>query len=352
MKIGLMSRWNIPCGVSIHAELVGRDLVARGHQLKVFAPLEYGHTSLTQKDEPWVRRIYRLNPERFDYQPKESLFFDSATFLEEDYDAFIVEGLGLMLSKELLKIFPEIKEKSKTYLVIHESCLGEIPNCNKFDWNKIICFDKRYRNFLIKVFPPDKIKIIPYPCHPMEIGDKKEAREKLGLPLEKRIIFIYGLDVHRYLHLIPLIERVNRRYPLLFLVITTHRDWFDLFNSLKNRYSFIEARRKTQSLAKLYQYLHASDVLLLHKDNAPGVVLSSTAHLALGSGCPILGKDTNFFEKFDKEVIKYRNLGELAERLEDIFEGRIKENREAAEQYVKENSSFRIAQKFEELFKE
>jgi hypothetical protein len=42
----------------------------------------------------------------------------------------------------------------------------------------------------------------------------------------------------------------------------------------------------------------------------------------------------------------------LAERLEDIFEERIKENREAAEQYVKKNSSFRIAQKFEELFKE
>lgn len=25
MKIAMMNRWNIPCGVSLHAELVGRE---------------------------------------------------------------------------------------------------------------------------------------------------------------------------------------------------------------------------------------------------------------------------------------------------------------------------------------
>ena len=40
MKIKMMSRWNTSCGVSTHAELVGRAWVEMGHKLKVLAPLE------------------------------------------------------------------------------------------------------------------------------------------------------------------------------------------------------------------------------------------------------------------------------------------------------------------------
>ncbi|HJH27727.1 MAG TPA: hypothetical protein C5S37_13420 [Methanophagales archaeon] len=38
MKIGMMSSWNVPCGVAVHAELLGRAWVEMGHELKVFAP--------------------------------------------------------------------------------------------------------------------------------------------------------------------------------------------------------------------------------------------------------------------------------------------------------------------------
>jgi hypothetical protein len=41
MKIAMMSRWNIPCGVSLHAELVGRAWVEMGHDLQVLAPVEW-----------------------------------------------------------------------------------------------------------------------------------------------------------------------------------------------------------------------------------------------------------------------------------------------------------------------
>ena len=33
MKIKMMSRWNTSCGVSTHAELVGRAWVEMGHKL-------------------------------------------------------------------------------------------------------------------------------------------------------------------------------------------------------------------------------------------------------------------------------------------------------------------------------
>jgi hypothetical protein len=41
MKIAMTSRWNIPCGVSLHAELVGRAWVEMGHDLQVLAPVEW-----------------------------------------------------------------------------------------------------------------------------------------------------------------------------------------------------------------------------------------------------------------------------------------------------------------------
>ena len=34
----MLSRWNTACGVSLHAELVGREWVKMGHKLTVFAP--------------------------------------------------------------------------------------------------------------------------------------------------------------------------------------------------------------------------------------------------------------------------------------------------------------------------
>ena len=59
MKIAMMSRWNIPCGVSLHAELVGRAWVEMGHDLQVLAPVEWeGYQS--DADEPYVERCYRL----------------------------------------------------------------------------------------------------------------------------------------------------------------------------------------------------------------------------------------------------------------------------------------------------
>jgi hypothetical protein len=51
MKISMMTNWNVSCGVSTHAEAVGREWVRMGHQLKVFAPY---HTIRTNKDEDYV----------------------------------------------------------------------------------------------------------------------------------------------------------------------------------------------------------------------------------------------------------------------------------------------------------
>jgi hypothetical protein len=341
MKITMMTRWNIPCGVSLHAELVGREWVRMGHDLQVLAPVEREGYQC-DVDEPYVKRCYTL-------RNKPGYLFDPKAFLKQDCDVFVVQNLEILPMEDLFKIYPLIKDNAKTVFVVHEGKPPKDAIFYQFDWGAVVCFDERYRKFLKDIYREDKIRVIPYPCHPIIHGDKVEARKKLGLPVDKKIIFNYGIGVFRHLHLLPILERTNRDYPLIFLTLTHIQDWYDLFEAVKGRYAFIELRKGDIPIRELYTYLHASDALLVHKDSAEAIVVPSTAYLCLGSGCPIVAYNTNFFETFGREVLKYSSLGEA---LIDVFEEgeRVKETLRIAEQYVRENSSYEIAKRFIEVF--
>jgi hypothetical protein len=103
----------------------------------------------------------------------------------------------------------------------------------KFDWDAVVCFDERYKRFYNDIYTEYKIKIISYPCHPILHGDKIEACRKLGLHLDKKIIFNYGIGIYRNFHHLPILERLNRDYPLIPLALTHIQDWFDLFEAVK-----------------------------------------------------------------------------------------------------------------------
>jgi len=341
MKIVMMSRWNIPCGVSLHAELIGREWVKMGHDLQVLAPVEVeGYRC--DVDEPYVKRCYTL-------RNKPGYFFDPEPFLRQDCDIFVVQNLEILPMEDLIEIYPLIREKAKTVFVVHEGKPPKDTIFYEFDWDAVVCFDERYKRFLKDIYSGDKIKVIAYPCHPIMHGDKVKARKKLGLPLDKKIIFNYGIGIYRHLHLLPILERLNRDYPLILLTLTHIQDWYDLFEAEKGRYQFIELRKGDIPIRELYAYLHASDALLVHKDSAEAIVVPSTVNLCLGSGCPILAYDTNFFETFDREVLKY---SALEQALKDVFEERerVKETLRNAEKYVRENSSYGIAKNLIELF--
>lgn len=344
MKIAMMSRWNIPCGVSLHAELVGRAWVDMGHDLRVLAPVELKGYQCDE-DEPYVKRCYTLG----EHRNRPGFFFDPKPFLTLDCDVFVVQNLEILPMEELLKVYPFVRERAKTVFMVHEGKAPKDPIFYEFNWDAIVCFDERYQKFLKEIYREGKIKIIPYPCHPIMHGDKVEARRKLALPLDKKIVFNYGIGIYRHLHLLPILERLNQKYPLILLTLTHIQDWHDLFEAVSGRYAFVELRKGDIPIKELYTYLHASDALLVHKDSAEAIVVPSTAYLCLGSGCPILAYDTNFFEIFDREVVKYSGLEEA---LVDVFEerGRVNETLRIAEQYVRKNSSYEIAKKFISLF--
>ena len=345
MKIAIMTNWNISCGSGLYAELVGRAWVEMGHELKVFAPTHIFKDRIAIKeDEPYVIRCFDNH---------NNSLFSPSPFLESDFVIFVVNHLEDKPRQALFEVYPQIKRKAKTVLIIQEGLPPEDQNFYEFNFDAVVCFDERYRREFSKVFPPEKIHIVPYPCHPYLPGDKRQAREILGLPLDRKIIFSFDLSNHRLISLLPTIERVSTKYPLILFVLVQYKEWLEIFEALKTgRYGFIKWREGPVPTDALYTYLHASDVLIIDKEDTSHIVVSSTAYFSLGSGCPLLVSNTNFFETLDEEVIKYNGREDFLQRLEDVFEGRenVVESIRAAKEYANHNSACEIASRFIDLF--
>jgi len=347
MNIAMMSPWNVACGVAMHAEPIGREWVKMGHELKLLAPIEKKTQPVTAKDEPYVTRCYTMDRE-FIKGILKPLSLDPKPFLESDYQVFIVQNLELMPMAELLKIWPQIKAKAKTILVIHEGYLPPYPEFYQFDFDAIVCFDERYQRKLVRKFPPDRVHIIPYPCHSLKLGDKREAREKLGLPQDKKILLSYGIVVHQHFPTLLPLEELGREYPLLYLVLAAEGR-SEILGKAQDRYSFIQIREGGKTVEELYDYLHAADALLLYKQS-PDIVVPSTVYLCLGSGCPIVISEGRYTESLGEEVFKYRDFDELKEVLARVFEGK-KPDQKAVHKFIAEKSAKKVAQRFIELFK-
>jgi hypothetical protein len=351
MKIGMMTRWNVPSGQSCHAGPLGRAWLEMGHEIKVFAPAGMDLSLIYQQDEPFASRCYMQDI--WGERDRSDFFFDPRPFLAEDYEVFLVEMAAIMPMPELLSISPQIKKKAKTVHVVHETGLPENPNWYKLDWDAVVCFDERYKKFLVKAFPEEKIAVIPFPCHPPMQGDKKEARKSLGLPLDKKIVFAYGADsVYFHVRLFPVMEKLSKDYPVLFLLISHHTQ--TAVPELKPMPEFFIFRDEMMTDDKLYTYLHASDAYIYFgRVSIDGVGVSSCVMTCLGAGRPVLVPGyCNFFDLSGKEVIKYADFQELEQRLRCIFDNpeSVRANLVAAEEYAVRNSSAEVAFRFIKLF--
>ena len=343
MNIAMMSAWNTDSGVSVHAELIGREWVKKGHQLNVFSffTSDFHGTAIVGTHEDYVVRCFTTstcsNP-----------YLNPRPILATDFEIFIAQDLGMLPKDELAKIFHHIRRKASTITVIHENGPSPDPSFYQFDWDRIVCFDHRYEEFLWKYHPQEIICTIPFPCYPLRRGKQQEARAKLGLPQERKIILIFGQRVKEHLPFFPLLSEMSSHLPILLLIVSQ----MDLDELLGIGGIDIEIRKESPSIEVLYDYLHASDVLILHRNPCDGVVVSSAAYQCLGSGCPILASHSNFFETLGDVVVTYSDFREFKESLLDIFhEGkRYQASQRALEEFINTNSAEAIAQRYIELF--
>ncbi len=345
IKIAMMTPWKVACGVALHAELIGHEWVRMGYKLKVFAPIEKVTQPVTGVDEPYVIRCYTM-----DREPVKGLlaplYLDPQPLLEAEYNLFIVQNLELMPMGDLLKIWPEIKKRAATVLVIHEGYLPPYPEFYSFDWDAIVCFDERYAAEFAKKFPQSRIHIIPYPCHPWKPGKKERARLKLGLPLNKKIVLSYGISVHQHFVTLPVLEQLSHTHDLIYLVLPAEGK-SEIVEKAQARFDFIEVREAVPSIGELYTYLHAADALLLYKQS-PNIVVCSTIFLCAGSGCPIVISEGRYTESLGEEVLRYSDFDELGKVLNGVFEGH-GVNELALRKFLQRYDASLIARQFLEL---
>lgn len=320
MKIAFMSLWNAANGPSIHAELIGREFIRMGHEVVVFSAIEHPDARPTnQVDEEFVIRHFsvdKVNPFTRAY------FFDPNPLVDIEYDFFIAENVERLPTLELYQLYPLIKKKSKTIMVVHEGGPPKDPLYYMFDWDAIICFDERYLSFIQKYFPREKIFIIPYPCHPYSPGDKKKARMELGLPLDQKILFSYGFRARDIMKIIPAIKELTKKYSIRYIIFVNPKSEYNELIRISEKFRFIDLKIEALPKDLLYKYLHASDALLFYRESSHyNAVLSSSVCLTLGAGCPVLFNECNFVEKHGNEIIKYKDIDDLVSKLKMVFEG-------------------------------
>lgn len=349
MKIGMMCLWNAANGPSIHAELIGRAWVKLGHQLKIFSAKKHPDARPTfQKDEDFVIRHFSVD-EVIPFT--RASYFDPSPLLNEEYKVFVAQNVERLPAKKLLEVFPIIKKKAITVQVVHEGKAPDDPLYYQFDWDAIVCFDHRYKDYLVKSFPTKKIHMISYPYHPLELGNKTEARKKLKLPLNEKIIFSFGFRSKEIVAVLSTLNDLAQEYPLRYLVISNPESELDELHKAKKKYNFIDLRVRALPIDEFYDYLHASDVLLIHRESSqkyPAILSSSVCQL-LGSGCPILFHQSNYVELQGNEIIKYYDFEDMKTKLRGIFQGKF--NLNIIKSFLKKYEAERVAEKFIKLFK-
>jgi len=340
MKIGMMSSWNETSGVAIHAELVGREWVRQGHKLRVFTFTEDDHhgRALIGQDETYVTRCFGTF--------QRTNYLDPIPFLEEDYEFFVAQDLNMLPRTKLSSIFNVIKRKAKTIHVVHESRLSEDSSFYEHDWDRLVCFDERYRRFLLKAYPSEKISIIPFPCSSWTEADKGEARKQLGLPQEKKIVLVFG---QKWRHLgdaeLKVLRKLDSKIPLLVLIISeAQRVAANVLRGFNCMF-----KKEVLERHELLRYLHASDTWLFPKRSIDdAAILSSTIHLSMGSGCVPVARDSNILFGVRDTVLHYSNEHEFEEKLiQALDQGEEwRRARTSAKRFVQEHEAAKIAMEF------
>lgn len=307
MKIAIMSRWNATCGVSLHAELIGRKLIDLGHKIVVFAPTissankDWHHRCIDVNDEPWVYRVFDETDEvLYPYGGK----INSLEILNEDYDVFIVEAYNRFPVYEFKKIARRIRKKAPLILVTHLGLVRDTEPLMEIKWDAIVVFDKRFIDEVLIFFGRDilrKTVIIPYPY--AIVDDVKPYRPDFA---KDKILFItYGRQpFNEYLDYIRVLRKLSKEYELVYWIVRSD-------NLLPLNYEWVKQDLLKPDIKTIYRFVKGSDIHLLPKGETRAVVLSSTLNQILYSGVPTVVPNTRYFEYIDTDengfgpVVKY-----------------------------------------------
>ncbi|RLF40174.1 MAG: glycosyltransferase family 1 protein [Thermoplasmata archaeon] len=338
MKIGFLSRWNATCGVSMHAELIGRELLRKGHEVKVFAPYKesankWWHHRIVKDDEDFVVRCYyELDPKTMDGGG-----IDEKKILDEDFDVLIVESYNSIPYRDVEEIAKKLKGEGRSVtLVVHEGAKEDMRYSSLDIFDATFVFDERYVKMLSGY--GGNIHVIPYPCHPPSPSKREFSKDDL-------IFFSFGRQPPKeYDDFIKALDDLESKYDFTYRIVRS-----DGLLPIERKW-LVQHQVRLKDNEEVYDYLHMSDIHLLPKGNTRKVVVSSTLCQCIGSLVPTVVPNTRHFEMLpdEKPVVIYKDVEDLERKISMIIEndGYREKLKIAAARYAGENSSSRIADKF------
>lgn len=339
MKIALMTAWNTDDGASVHSQALAKAWIKMGHKVTVFSFVrdDFAPERFTEKDERFVIRCFGA---------RQRNFIDPRPILATDFDIFVVENLRMFPVEELYRIFPLIRERSRTVHIVHESELPGETWFYQFVWDKVVYFDRR-QDFLKEIYP--HAEFIPFPCPPARQGNQLRSRKKLGLPLDKKIIFVF---CHReYQPYLRDLKGELKNQAILLLLIP---HVYEMLEKEAPPPWMIVREEDALSNERFDQYLFASDAAILHKfQSRYHRVVSSVIFQVIGAGCPIfVPEQSDFFHPLQDEVVYYRDIEELNNELAELLEDENKRKKviDAAKVFTTMNSAEKMARIYIELF--
>ena len=347
-RIAVMAAWNVDSGVFFHAYPLVKAWLDMGYDVRVlsFIPEDFHGRVMFGPDEPFVIRCFGTSGK--------TNFLDPRPLLTLDYDVLVVEDLKMLPMSKLALIWHHVRRKAKAIVhVLHENTImgrrpPQPPEFYSLEWDAVVYVDERQGWFARAVYG-ERARFIPWPCLPRRDGDKRAAREALGLPVDRPVVLCYARGGYQpYLPKLPDEELED----VLFLVLTGREfDWPD--------YPQVEVRQ-TGPLRneEIDQYAFAADAIVLHKAMTPAVPLalvSTALYQFIGTMRPILvPRIGEAFEAHGPEVLKYSDRSELRDLLVDALNNGPATQRalRAAERFVEERSPEKVAKMFIKLFEE
>lgn len=335
MKIAVMTPWNAETGAAVHAKALVNAWLGMGHKVSVFSFLreELGEDKFTGKDGRYVIRCFGKN------------FLDPRPILTSEFDIFVVEDLRALPVEPLAKIFPMIKNRARTVHIVHEDKLPEEAWFYQFPWDKVIYFDER-QEFLKDVYPD--AEYIPFPCFPVRRGNKHESRKRLGLPVDKKIIFTFCQRGYQP-YLRYLCEELKSKVVLLFVIYPD----YEMLEKESAPPWMIVREEGALSDERFDEYLFASDAVIFHKYHGYHKLVSATIFQAIGTDCPIfIPQQSEYFQPLKDEVTYYTDTDDLCQKLVAFCEDEsiVKNIIEAEEVYTHMRSVEKIAEIYIDIF--
>jgi len=353
VRLCIISRWNASCGVSLHAELLGREFIKRGYDVRVIAPTlesankDWHHIIVSIKDEDWVYRCYEESSNGYGMVNEECI--ESVRC-----ESILVEFYGRIPYISLGKLLRKLRKDSKITVVVHSTTLEEVKGLIMIPYDTIVVFDERYINELLSKIgiSRENISVIPYPC--VENVDVKPYRPDFAH--DKILFFSFGRQPSdEYKDFIEALSRLRSRYDLMYWIIRSGNELRDL------RYEWIVQWKKKLSLSQIFSYLRGSDIHLLPKSKGykGKVVISSTVYQTIASLTPIVTIDGRYVEAIPTDehgigaIVKYKNVNDLVHKLVMLIEDDKLRNYvvNKAKEFVKKHCVSRIADVYTKLIR-